>query len=307
MRGIIKSLERVLGEFERHGDEIEFRCCNCNDKGKHLGINLKKKIFHCFRCGYSGRLTDLFKDVTGAVMPRSIEAHSLYTRERATIDGLLVPRFREIYGNESKCPAIYEYARSRGIRDVEIQRFGLGYSNWLSLQNRLIVPFTDSDGKLIYYIARAVRPDMKPKILNPTGMSAGAVLFNEGHIRKTSIAVLCEGVFDAIRVCRMQRFNERRVVGLAVLGKHLSLIQLLKLRNLSPFHIMVMLDSDVKRDELSKFCIRILRFAPRSRLSVAFCPKDRDPANLTSHQLRGIMSCAVSISDESSLIKLALA
>ncbi len=59
---ILKELSKKLGGYQIRGNsEYGFECPKCSEgKGKnHLGVNLRKMVYNCFRCKYSGHLSEI--------------------------------------------------------------------------------------------------------------------------------------------------------------------------------------------------------------------------------------------------------
>jgi DNA primase len=113
------------------------------------------------------------------------------------------------------------------------------------LSNRLFVQVFDENNSPIYWVARALFKDMKPKVFNPVGgantINKADVIFNLNNAIKTGVIVLSEGVFDAITVGDS---------GTALLGKTMSVYQLLLLIKSGVDTIYLLLDPDAIESEL---------------------------------------------------------
>lgn len=59
--------------FRRRGDEVEVHCvfndCDKDSIGQeaHLSINFKKGVYHCYKCGANGHITELFKYINSFI------------------------------------------------------------------------------------------------------------------------------------------------------------------------------------------------------------------------------------------------
>jgi DNA primase len=93
------------------------------------------------------------------------------------------------------------YLSSRGINQMDIDKYNIGYCSTGQYRNRVIVPSYDSDGKLNYFIARSINPDSSYKIDAPICDKTSIIGF-EHFINWNVPIILCEGVFDAIAIKR---------------------------------------------------------------------------------------------------------
>ena len=100
-----------------------------------------------------------------------------------------------------------EYLRSRGIDLALAQKYGLGYAargrwihpsrDWTS--GRLVVPHTDSCGRLVSLYGRAVGPnDSVPKELRHDHLPGAKGYFNAVSLRTADSPFITEGPFDAL-------------------------------------------------------------------------------------------------------------
>ena len=58
-------------------------CCDDKPKGRHLNINLRKDVFRCPRCGFSGGVLDLYAFY--AKIPREKVLEELLARKGQTL------------------------------------------------------------------------------------------------------------------------------------------------------------------------------------------------------------------------------
>ena len=86
---------------------------------------------------------------------------------------------------------------SRGLSDVDILRYNIGYCLEGIYQNRIIIPSYDGDGVLNYFVGRDFyKGGMKYK--NPP--TSKDIVGFDLYINWNEPIVLCEGVFDAIAI-----------------------------------------------------------------------------------------------------------
>ena len=178
-----------------------------------------------------------------------------------------------------------QYALSRmSLEDIvsyKIGYCGLGKYKW-----RLVVPFFEK-GEVVYFVARQIYDSPKPYD-NPNkgefgGIGADDVVFNIDGARKLGCAIVCEGVFDAIRAGED---------GIALLGTDISEVQINKLLEIPD--VCILLDEDAK--------LKALKMAKRFKeigkiVKVAFLPNG-DPADFSRSEIRKIIDNSVLYSYE---------
>jgi hypothetical protein len=266
-----KLLSDIFGEkFPVSGDQFRINCINpdCDDYKGHLEIDLKRGIFHCWLCDYSGNLRTLLKDYLGYV-PK-IEKYvstddlkqsyddSFFKKEEIVkervIDYTFLPKEYVYLGRPKDTLSMLgkkalKYVLDRmSINDVVLHKIGycgIGKYKW-----RIIVPLFEDD-KVVYFIARDFMGGAYKKYDNPKkeeiSIGKEEVVFNINGARMVNQAVICEGVFDAIRV---------GIDGVAILGTSISELQYIKLLSLK--RIYVMLDSDAY-DKAAKIASKFQR------------------------------------------------
>jgi len=84
---------------------------------------------------------------------------------------------------------------NRGLTDMDILRWKIGYCSKGEYKNRIVVPSFDDDGDINYFVARSYTGDSY-KYKNPK--ASKNIVFNELFVDWDSDLVLVEGVFDAI-------------------------------------------------------------------------------------------------------------
>src|SRR5690606_20821036 len=103
----------------------------------------------------------------------------------------------------------------------------------------------DDEDKPIYWMARAITNEVKPKAFNPVGgvntINKSDVIFNLNNAKKSGVVVINEGVFDATTVGDY---------GVALFGKTLSVKQLVQLIKADLDAVYVMLDPDAIDDAI---------------------------------------------------------
>lgn len=273
-------------EYEVKYGEFRINCINpeCDDDTGHLDINLKKGVYHCWKCGYSGKVLKLLKDYLGWVPEFeeyiSVEElkNPLQEAEAKVIpkmaSEILPKEFNTFNGNLTFVgQKAYKYILGRMTAE-DVSKYSVGYCGLGKYKWRIIIPVTEN-GKVIYFVARTFMNE-KPVYKNPTkeeyGIGSEEIVFNIDGARKQGQAVVCEGVFDAIRVGGD---------GVALLGTNLSEIQEIKLIN-KISRIYIMLDADAK-DKAVNISRKLLRYGKDVRLVII---PNGDPADWPKDSLR---------------------
>lgn len=68
----INIVVNLLGEFVKKGDNYMFHCPFCGfskNKRPHLGVDFKKGVYGCFRCGTGGKLVNLIRTFIPSYKP----------------------------------------------------------------------------------------------------------------------------------------------------------------------------------------------------------------------------------------------
>lgn len=240
-------------EYETRSGQFRINCFDpsCGDEKGNLEISLEKGIFHCWKCHYSGNIRKLFKDYLGHVPPMDEFVSDSDLRDyqidfnkniekRPEFVGL-PKEFCPLWERDRKLSIIgqraLQYALSRMTME-EIDYYKVGYCGLGDYRWRIVIPCFE-DGKVAYWSARAIYKNLQPTYRNPDKkIFVGGkedVVFNIDGARRIGRAVICEGVFDAIKVGED---------GVAIFGTFLHEVQFQKLVDIP--EVYVMLDEDAK-------------------------------------------------------------
>lgn len=222
-----------------------------HEKTPSFTVSRDKQIYKCFGCGAAGNVISFVMKTKNLTFPESVK----FLAERVGIDieessekkaqkikfdkmyNINVEAARYFFNNLRKNEKAYSYFKNRGIDDITMKRFGLGFATdgWHNLRNylktkgikeeellnlgltikspkgsiydrfrnRVIFPVFDYSGKVIGFGGR-VLDDSKPKYLN----SPETPLFKKGiHLYGLNFAVksnmdravvIVEGYMDCI-------------------------------------------------------------------------------------------------------------
>ena len=206
-----KILFDVLGNFRKNSSEVLFFCPVCDHHKPKLSVNLDKNAFKCWVCDYRGRnirrlvrrfgtYTQLKKwdEITNRIDYDKFEDLFKEKEEKAEQQKLNIPDGFYSLSAKNKSPRAYrpyKYLRDRGLSDMDILRWKIGYCAEGEYRNRVVIPSFDDDGDVNYFVARSFSGDSY-KYKNPR--ASKDIVFNELFVDWDSDLILVEGVFDAI-------------------------------------------------------------------------------------------------------------
>lgn len=218
MKTVVDLLSEMFGFPRRytHGQtNIPFNCPKCDGGGNkyNLEVHASKGVFHCWSCGYKGKILRLFKDYasdrqwsvlrtlpiyresTGELKTTTTQGSATTARPRETLGS-----FRSLttpWNDSIHYYAAINYLKARGIDETVIKKWDIAYSEKGPNKFRIIVPSRAATGELEYYVARGFYDYVKPKYRNPQ-VPKQAIIFGERFVDWRRPVVLVEGVFDAL-------------------------------------------------------------------------------------------------------------
>jgi DNA primase len=247
---VITILDTTLGVGSSlKGNEQQHHCPFCHHHKKKLQVNLDTQQWHCWVCNSKGRsISSLLRKLN--VDKRDLDRlHKIYGDEPAyspteeyVIKLQLPKEFKQLHFKPSGLfNPVYNkavhYLTQRGITDLEIVKYNIGYCEDGLYSGRIIIPSYDESGELNYFIARSFYEDEKMKYKNPP-VNRDVIVF-ENQINWNEPITLVEGAFDAFSV-------KRNVIPL--LGKFLLSKLKNKIFEKGVKEITIMLDSDAIED-----------------------------------------------------------
>lgn len=236
---------------------IRVKCEKCADHKFRLYLNFDKKVWWCHNCGYGINqdivdfiafheqksrvhvISDLLRLLrpSDEELQRTVENlnREYYDEDEPEIEykPFSLPEFvHRIYTKiEVKGPvgkqvkalesAAKKYLNDRGISKKLIYRSHIYVCYAGRYRNRLIFP-AYMRGQVVSWVARRLYVhDKGQKYLNPSGVDQGTILWGFDNARVFDEVVVCEGVFDALKV------GDRAVAafGKNVTKNHLNLIE----------------------------------------------------------------------------------
>jgi len=185
--------------------DFEYICVKC--KHFHLSVDVESKIFHCWACGYKGKLNNLiFKHGSTSQLERfkaldvNAGLKTKNTKVKNEAEQLTLSAFRSLKHNWNKSlnyRAAMRYLRERNIDQELIDRWDMCYAETGKYKNRIIIPSKSESGVIDYFIARDFYDNQKSKYFNPK-LDKEKIIFGEKFIDWKKPIFITEGVFDAI-------------------------------------------------------------------------------------------------------------
>lgn len=264
-------------------------CPNCRSLGKRcndykLSISLEKNVYHCYRCGWSGRADQLLKGYvdSGALLRYKLDnidgitkkkykggAGTLIQTELIDFDNITIPIDRSFIN-------AVEYLKDRHITFDEIDRYNIriGVGRY---KGRIVVPTFDTNNNVVYCVARDyVSENPEAKYINPQGSHKSFAVWNIQEVKQRGKVVITEGVFSGIAA---NRNTPDDVTAVSVFGKVLSDSQAKLLASKNPVEISMSFDGDVSSDEVMEN-YKTLRKYYNGVVSIIQLNGDEDPDNM---------------------------
>ena len=277
MNKLVYLLERTLNSRSKKltkQDEYMFYSPFVSHYKPKLQINIVSQKWHCWVSNQGGHsIYSLFKKINADSRYFTELKDLVFTPSKSedkTESKIIVSLPREflplwtmnksLYRNQAK-----SFLHKRGITDVDIKKYKIGFCDSGLYEGRIIIPSYDDKGLLNYFVGRSFVGE-KMKYKNPN-VSRDIVPF-DWYIAWSKPIVLCEGVFDAMSI---------RSNAIPMLSKKPSKSLLRKIFEKNVKTIYIALDDDAKKDayDMSEF---FRDFGIDCK--VVKLPTDKDPNDL---------------------------
>lgn len=259
--------------------ELRFNCPFCRENGDTHNDHkmyirydkLKPGVFWCHRCESKGRvaLNDLIisGSVTDAYDLLNKYLSSDIVNDEEESEYYIIPKTKP---SNNSMP--YEYLKSRGITDEDIEYYNIrvGELDNKQFYGRIVIPnkvfskrWTDM------YIARTFLGD-KIRYKNPSSSKSHSLVFNLHNIEDNCDRIIInEGVINSIIAGRDS---------VATFGKYVSSDQLKLILSKNPKKVYVSLDTDAK-DIAIELCERIRKIS-NCKVYLVELPDNKDASDL---------------------------
>lgn len=220
----------ILKNFEHRirKDEIALRTCPfCGNDKYNCEVSMPKKVYHCWACGAKGAA---YWFMMKNNLPYEDEAWaSSRPPERSSIlgtsgQGIQLDAFQKI-----DYKAFKNFLNSKGLTEEDVDTYSI-----MSSGGYVIIPLYEGK-KLVYFIQR---DPVSGRYLNPTVPKGGLLPYFLGHL-DLGVVYLVEGTFDAISIHKLG------FTAAVLLGTHMTMDQINKLRTFGFTKVVVCLDGDV--------------------------------------------------------------
>jgi len=246
---IAKLLDALGIEAERRGTKWVARCPAPNHQDAHPSWMIRDDPTakwhgsqNCRSCGLSGGTWELVACVRGVSLaearafvnalggpqrlPRDVPDVKLVVRRRRVYElpaGVVVPESIEGWHR-----APLRYLRQRGITDLQILRWGIGYAVIGELAWRIVIPVVTGGGRLVAYVARSIFNDGSVRYDMPSrkdGARPDFALWGSSQFERSRGAVtVAEGVFSALALERVGAPNPCALAGSQLTSYKLALL-----------------------------------------------------------------------------------
>lgn len=267
-----------------NSDEIRFNCPFCEDTNHHLYVNKIKGLYHCFKCGTSGKiwqdqgtLLDEFKKVSSKVA----EFNLPLKRSKAIIKSL--PSSQLLFTGQGYNPhqeikyraEMYMWSRNLYERDCISNNIGVCTDRGSKYYGMILFPI---DGTK-YFVARNLGKG--PKYINAPWPKEASLFFpksSPGKIFNLPFDLyISEGVFDGLKLHKLPG------ISCSLLGKQATVKQLKRLASQGADRYIIVLDPDAFSYAVKlKLELSVLTDKP---IKIAML-RDKDPGDSTVDELR---------------------
>lgn len=293
--------ERIIKEFNLSNPTAKgwyTGDCPLCGKEEHLGVVFGKvSSFRCVKCNQKGTLNRLLKligrtdllDNTSFLNIKKVEIVEKFKVEKTfTISGKNLPiGFTRIYSDD--------YLNDRGFTNEDYLRYPVGISDIeRRYKNYIIFPILEKDDTCSGFISRIKLDSNELKSINIKRKRAkfpilrryqnsfntdfGKLFYGirEIIIGKTKTVILVEGFFKKKNIdTLMGLYNNDKIKCLATFGKHLTLFQVERLKELGIKKIIIIFDPDaiLETQELS------FKYENSFEIKIGFAKRDPDKIN----------------------------
>ena len=251
---IVSYPEVKINSIFKDNDQDHKLWCN-PDGGKD---NIELGVYHCWKTGETGTLAGLVMEVDGCAFEDAVDIlggdtpltelqgkiedffDNLQTKEAAeTEESVDLKLPHDTYAIDELPPwNPYRQRAEIYLRNRKIPTTNLMVCTEGIYRNRIVIPYYDEKGKLIYFNCRALNDKQIPKYRGPEkdlGIGKGDVIFMPKWPPKGEKLYITEGEFDALSLFYSELYSA------AMGGKNLSAKQIQLLKDYIP---VITVDND---------------------------------------------------------------
>lgn len=251
-RLVLGLLHSVLGKSKpsTKGNHA-FHCPFCKHHKPKLEIDPTTGFYHCWTCEPATKGRNLVS------LLKKVHANSSQISEMRTYfpDGKgefqdktysvveLPKEFNSLAKVSTKLSfrQAKAYINKRGISDMDIVKYNIGYCEVGKYKNSVIIPSYNKSGQLNYFISRSFEKDPARKY-NAPSCNKNELIGFEYYINWKVPVILCEGIFDAIALKRN---------AIPLFGKTIPKSLMMKLVESDVKTVYLALDNDALKEALN--------------------------------------------------------
>lgn len=266
--------------------EIKIRCVSGShdDKEPSLHVNLEKEVFNCFSCGFSGKLSKLFRKFGIELVEIKLDRQPIKIAKLKNKllniqnkDVIEIPKDAELYLGDFK-----------GIRAETLKKFGAFITTHFGLSDYLSFPIRQF-GRIQFIVARHHSADPKDYgeqkyIIRPTGANVSKILYPIDQVIGNKSIILVEGIFDMLNMHQAGYTNTVCIFGVQNFKK-----EKLKLIDMFNFNtVYVMMDGDNPGRQAALKIAEMLETI-NVEVKIPKIPEGKDPGSLTPYEMLEIL------------------
>lgn len=316
---IVSIVERYI-PLKKIGNNYSSCCPFHEEKTPSFMVSQEKGFFHCFGCGKKGDAISFIMEIENLSFKESVEKIAefcnfslTYSKGEAQQENGVLDKFSLFYArNLQNSPTHITYLRERGIQEVSIQTFNLGYCGsstesiklaeslnikeeakdlgilgvnedrvYARFSDRIIFPIHSPSGKIKGFGGRKIEENSnRAKYVN----SPQSNVFNKSkilygyHLAKAHIfckkeIIITEGYIDVIMMHQAGMKNTVATLGTALTEEHIPLLS-----NGEP-KVIVCYDGDTAGIN-SAYRVAKMMALENKEGGIVILPKGEDPASL---------------------------
>lgn len=188
-------MAKYLGLDDYNPVKMVARCCFHNENTPSLSYDPKTYRFHCFGCGETVDIIDVF---IKSGMRFNDACKKLFELANCDYSMLIDQKDRGIYryphSENGNMKPVTEYLNKRGISNDTIELLDISADD----KGNIVFNYYDTDDELVlvkYRPSHTVQ-EGKPKTWCQSGADTSNVLWNMTHVRPTGSLLICEGEID---------------------------------------------------------------------------------------------------------------
>lgn len=186
-----------LDNYDYDPVKMKARCCFHEEKTPSLSYDPKKYRFHCFSCGATVDIIDVFIQ-SGMTFHKACQKLFEYANIDYSFESSEKDRgiYRYPHKESGNMSGVYEYLEKRGISKDTIDLMDISADS----KGNIVFEYYDTDDELVLVKYRPAHTVQKgdTKTWCQGGADTSNVLFNMTHVRPTGSLLICEGEIDCM-------------------------------------------------------------------------------------------------------------